>query len=346
MSPFKKLLVRLRVRKETLKKGFWYSSLFSICFMIILYFSFPYGLLKVYLLTKANLALGQMGLYVESQALKPHGLTGLRFEGVSLSYLDPLKAERVELEELTLQIKPLAFILGKLGVSLTLQEPSQEEKAGLCEIEGFLPLFSESSSFQELHIAFHSFNLGALLERFLLGSFYGQDPTKASEAMALLGPLFNDVKLFLQVSGTIEAHYSPSLDSLQSLNVSVHVEDGLMDLKNDSLLIAKQVFSPKTLLKISKTGPSLNIQEGTLIETQDLYLKPQMSLSVKDDITILEGSTLEIKVGDTIRKNYGFILSRLLPCLEGPETEGSKPLNLSLSGTLQEIYCEPLINSL
>jgi type II secretion system protein N len=108
-------------RKQKVLLGIGYVLFFVLCFVLAAYFTFPYERLRDILVQRFSSASDDgAGAKTDLQIAKlsPHWLTGIALEGVKLELTEPgSDPTTFEIDEITLNVAPIAFMLGTVKVS-------------------------------------------------------------------------------------------------------------------------------------------------------------------------------------------------------------------------------------
>ena len=309
----------------------------SLLSSLILYFTFPYNILKELILSELNTKMAPAGLYVEAKELKPYWFHGVSLHHVKVFHLDPENQNSLILEHVSIHINPVHFLFGDFPIAIELIGSNK----GSLSFSGTIPfsaLFKKEPYVEKTTIVLENFNMGDMLEKAI--PFLFASPT---EEHALLRPVFIKTDLSLPMTGKIDASYSDNQNKLEKLFVDVHFNGGYVDINNQSLDIPKQNVSPDSRIFMTKENNVLNIKQGTLFKTQDIFIQATGGITEQDEVSQFSDNTeVQIQLAELLEKNYGFLLTKMLHC--NGELETGKVTRLKLSGTVNSPNCQILVN--
>lgn len=109
-------------RRQTILLGLGYTAFFILCFVLAAYYTFPYERLRDIItqrLTTDSADGSGPKTTVHIDELSPHWLTGIALEGVKVERTEPGASEPtlIEVDEVTLNVAPIALMLGTVEVS-------------------------------------------------------------------------------------------------------------------------------------------------------------------------------------------------------------------------------------
>ena len=328
-----------RVKKSKRFKLFTtYAIVGVFSFLIFLYLSFPFNVVKEVLVGKVNEVFIQAKLPVRMTvgSFKPKFPLGLSFEDIQLSNVNDPSAT-VKIGKASVAISLLAPLLGNVAADLRL-----EQSGGSVEIETTqsirgLIAAGNSRSFKlpsgDVVIEFTRFELKPLIASALAYVRSGNNP-----ALQTIQP-FLRTEVSGLLSGKIKLDVPSPGDSFDKVtsDIDLKISKAYFEMKDETLAIPRQDFS-EARIKAKLAKKSLEIPAETKLISNDLglNLSGRMSVSDRMDITDVKlnlGLTLKGK----IEENFKTLLPVILGC-DLAKMVGGK-MDVELSGNFSALTC-------
>lgn len=307
--------------------------LLGLCsFLLFLYLTFPYGVIKEVAVSKINEQFQSQGLPLRLSigSMSPSWLTGVKLKNVQLTNAADAKAN-LKLDEVTARFNAIPLLWGTIRVTAALEQGS-----GSLDTAIELPLIDTIRGYaapKYARVTLNRFALDPLFNHGLAVVRGSKDPAmvlilplvaKTSAGGAVSGKvLFQnpDVTNFVRAKGTFDLNISKAF---------LHIDDSTLKIPRQEFEAAKidmkfennaLVFGDQTQLKAQNIGVGLNGRVA-LPETPEAVANADLNMA--------------LSMSGEIEKNLGFIVPNMLRCkpLEGGE------LKAKLTGPVTTMKCE------
>lgn len=263
------------------KQRLIYSAFFMLCFLFFFYFTFPFNVLKEFVLSKVN----QNGVVqVEASDMSPSIFGGVSLTGVEIfSLKGPQKAK---FSYASVSINYLPLFIGNLSFDAELYS----DKRNYLEVTVSLPLsglLSGAPILSSASLYSSGFQVGPLIS--VLLSSLGPD----AQSNPMLGPLVEKIMIEGKLVGDLYAKIKSSDPVKSAIDINLELKDATLLVDDPILDMDKQII--KSFVISAKTdGGSLNIAETSGFVSQDIKLKLNGSVAFAAPIS---KSNLNIALG-------------------------------------------------
>lgn len=326
--------VQRNIAKQTLfgkfKKASLKFLLFSFFLLFILYFFFPYAVVKSYFESQIQAAFIQNNILIDLKikSSRPYWLTGIQFKDISIQNMYDNKRIPFKISKFTARISFLPLLIGRISVNLNMQQQNN----GNGRIFISIPLWSifnlENLKQYEIETDFKQFDVRGLTDQAL-----GMLQSSATPALALITPVIAVTSFGGYLNGAFK--YEAKNETKNGF-ADINFNNFYFFVNDPSLNIPKQNFKQGRLF-LAWDQNAINIEDQTVFESENFYLKPKGTVKTSGKINILDLGLLLILSG-SIEKNFGFLIPQLLKCPSGSMIDGV--MNVKLIGALPQYQCE------
>lgn len=316
-----------------------YSVVGILSFLIFLYLSFPFNVVKEVLAGKVNESFIQskLPLRMTLGSLRPKFPLGLTLEDIQLNNVnDPLAS--IKIGKASVSISILAPFVGNVAADVRLEQSGGRVEIATSQSIRSLVSLSSSRSFKlpsgSTSITFNKFELKPLMASLLGYVRSGNNPS-----LQTIQP-FLRTEVSGQLSGKIKLDVPSPGDSFDKVtsDVDLKIVQGYFEMKDETLAIPRQDFSD-AIIKAKLAKKSLEIPADTKLISNDLgiNLSGRMSVSDRMDITDVK-LNLGLMMKGKIEENFKNILPLMLGC-DLSKISGNK-LDVELSGVFSALTCQ------
>jgi type II secretion system protein N len=312
-------------------RAFIYIGIGLLSFLVFIYLTFPYGVIKEVLVGQISDSMKTLGypVRVSIGSLRPHWLTGLQLKEVKIVNSTD-SAASVTLNEITLRANLLPLVWGTLHVT-----GKVTQSGGGVDLSLDLPLFSlikgNLASPSEAQIVFKSFAIDPFINHVLAVAKGSKDPS-----MVLILPLLQTTTIGGALDGSIQLD-NPEVSHFTKAKGGVKLKllNGFFHINDNTLKIPKQDFKEANI--------ELGFENNAVLVKELKFKAEDISVGLAGRVALPEmagnppQAELELDLGmhGEIEKNLGFIVPNLMRCK--PLTAGE--LKAKLSGPLSQMAC-------
>ena len=287
-------------------------------FVLFLYLSFPYEVLKEALLFRAS---NQSGVSIRIEELNPVFPLGMYAKNVTINS-DAKESDRFKLNSLSAYISFLQLFFGNLQIEAS----GVDLERGSVKVKTRFGLFSLLSS-KGIPIPTY---VGVNATRFSIGpvvDFAVSQTSLNSDAGLLLKPLLES----LDLDGKLDGKVGLSIDSKLSRSkgsMKLELQELVLKSYDQNLDFPDQSFK-KALVEATLSGGLLKVKETTGFVSQDLDIGCNGTISQK---VPLSGSIVDLNVSLKLGKPLQEHFLLLLDAATGRDTGGK--ISLKLTGEI------------
>jgi hypothetical protein len=299
------------------KKIISYFILGIISFIVLIYQTFPYSLVKenIVLEVQGILNRSKFPLNFSIKTLKPYWLTGLELQGIEVSNKFDSKGALL-IDNVTARLSVLSLFIGNITINL-----EAKQNNGILQSSITLPLFSAISGdvfVKKADANFKDFMLDNIFNQILFAVKSFEKPE-----LALVLPIISKTSLGGKLNGNIE------FQDKTFAKVNLNLKNGYLNIANESLNIPKQIFS-KAMLDLNWNGKKINISNGTGFSSENIKLETNGAIDTPADPKLPWQLNLMINLVMTgeVEKDFGFIIPQLLNCPSNVILAGVMKINL------------------
>jgi len=233
------------------KKILGYSLLGIISFLILIYQTLPYSLIKENIVIQLQSVLNKekIPLKVSIHSLKPYWITGIEMNDLEVSNKFNAKNSLV-IDLITARVSFLSLLIGNFTINIHAKQKEGEFNSSIT-----FPLFSILSgnvALKKADVKFNEFKLDNILDQILTSV-----KTLEKPEFALVLPIISKTSLGGKLNGEID------FQDKTFANVKLNLKDAYLNMANESLNIPKQLFSNANL-DLNWNGKKINISKKTL----------------------------------------------------------------------------------
>jgi type II secretion system protein N len=325
-------------KRNRLKTTLSYVIVGLVAFIIFLYISFPFNVVREVVVSRINESLIQakLPIRVTLGSIKPLFPLGVALEDVLLKNINAPEAN-LKLNSVELAPSVLPLFVGNMSVTV-----SVEQKAGRVELELKSAISGLTKSLNSRTFRLPPANFNATFNGFQIQPFIA----------GLLGyvrssnnPAVKTFESLLQtdvgglVNGKISVVNPEPGDSVDKMtaDVDINIAKGSLEIKDENLAIPKQIFTDaKIQAKLRKKV--LNIGPETKFEANDIKLGLSGDLSVSDRFDLTDVKLkLSLKLLGRFKENFDFTLPVGLGCNPSKMVDGA--MEVEFSGVLGAMTC-------
>ena len=276
-------------------------GLFFVSFLIFLYMTFPFVVLKESVVAKINNTFPQFNVSIGELVFYPVGIGAEK-----LTVEVPESGAKLRLGKLDVGVGLLALLTGRVGVNVELADL----KKGTLAVEGYLPIgniIGQDFMPRSVGLRADNFSVDSAAE---FGLAMGSSGKGANPMVA---PLLQALGITGSLDGDVDLQLSADDPSQSRGSVDLQLKQAAIKLNDKSLGLNDQVFT-KALVRGSLSNGSLEFDKESGFETSDLFIDLNGKVVLKSQLpnSIFDLSIpLELK-GDLLA-NFGFLLTALVP---------------------------------
>ena len=302
---------------------------------ILLYFTFPYNLLKELVLEKINSKLNTYNLNVSAQNLKPFYVNGFTLEGVGVDYFNNPVPENISLDNFKVYLSLSSLFTGFLRLNICIQNTIDNTLNLSLKVPLMSP-FQSSYKISSLSLDANSFDIGEILRL----AYLSISKTQLSPTLStFINPTIEKAELNVDLSGQVDIYSSSSLsDNIDSFNVNLSINKGLLRSKS-----AETQRLEKSQLIMNYKNKGLSIDKKTSLNTSDFSLDFYGDIAFAKSILDFQNSKFDLKFN---YKNQGQpqalieLMSTYLNCPKIGNEDKSKAIKYSLKGQFGNLICQ------
>lgn len=328
-----------RVKKsKRVKTVSLYAFVGIVSFLLFLYLSFPFNVVKEVLVGKVNEVFIQSKLPVR-MTVGNFGLkfpVGLALEDIQVNNVNDPSAS-IKIGKASVVLSVLSPLWGRVSADLRLEQSGGSVDVEVNQsIRGIISTLN-SRSFKlpggYLRLEFKKFELKPLIASALAYVRSGNNP-----ALQTIQP-FLRTEISGLLSGKMGLEVPTSSDSAEGIesDVDLRINNAYFEMKDETLAIPRQDFSD-AVIKAKLAKKSLEILPETKIISNDLgvQLSGRMSVSDRMDVTDVK-LNLGLSLKGKIEENFKTLLPVLLGCDLSKMVDGK--MNVELSGHFSALTC-------
>lgn len=304
--------------------------LFFTCFLSILYFVFPYSIVRNYFESQIQAILVQNNISIDLKitSARPYWITGLQFKNISVQNVYDNKRSIIQFDKITARISILPLFIGRMNANFNFQQKNKGNSKIFISIPLSAVLHPNDITKYEAKAEFEHFDLHGMTDQIL-----GIIQNSASPALALITPVIAVTSFGGYLNGAMKLKIeNQTSNGFANLNF-----DQLYFFVNDpSLNIPKQTFKQSKFF-IEWDQNAIHIDDQTVFESENFYLKPKGSIKKIEVARVIDLGVLLILSG-SLEKNFGFLVPQLLKCPSNAMIDGV--MNVKLVGSLPQYQCE------
>lgn len=309
-----------------------YVGIGFISFLVFLYFTFPYGILKELLTAKISESLAASGLSmrVSLGKMEPYWLTGVSISNLTISQA-ATPDTKLTLSEVKTRLNILPLFIGRISVSSEILQG----KTGSIRAHVSIPVLDalKGAPPKDLKVHFKAFALDAFFQQGLAFAKNSKDT-----AMLLLQPILAKSSAGGQLSGYVSFVNTDSSQSQGGVSdVKLSILKGFLHIDDNTLQIPRQNFNTAKIdLHMEKN--QITIAPGTQFAAEDLDITLGGRVNLASPVGQPEANlNLTLKMSGQIEKNLGLIVPNILRCQ--PLKDGL--LQAKLEGPVSNLACRP-----
>lgn len=316
-----------------------YTGVGLVSFLVFLYLSFPFNVVKEVAVSRVNEALIQqrIPLRISVGAMKPKFPVGIQLEDVQLMNVnDSLANLKIGRASATLNVLPI--LTGKLDADVRFTQSGGSFDVNVSDkIASLIKLASSPNARMpsgSLNVSVNNFDISPVVANAL--SF-----VKTSD-----NPMVLTIKPFLntEIRGTMSGKVSVDMPepgaSFEKLmaNVDLKLNQAYFEMRDDTLGIPRQEFTDARI-KLKLAQKTLEIPVETKLVANDLGIELSGRMNILDNMSI---NDLSLKLGLTMRgkieENFkNIILLSVLKCDVNKFVNGR--IDVELTGIPQAMNC-------
>lgn len=320
---------KVKKKPKRVKRILTLVSLGLGSFLVFLYLTFPYGVMKEVVNANILQALKASGLNMTLRLgrMEPYWLTGIAMYDVTLQ--NPTKIDKqLKFDKVTARLNILPILWGKIRISANIIQDK-----GNISLSTDLPLFAlikGQGEVSAIDITLKSFKLDALMDQVLSSLTASSSP-----AMLLVKPIVSKTIIGGSLSGDIYLDIPDGNFARATGKVLLAFQGLFLHIADETLKISKQDFSTAKIDLDLKAG-NIQIANTTQLQAQDIGIALAGGLKNSDQGMVADlDMTLNMRA--EVEKNLGFIVPQMLQCrslvngelkakLQGPISGGMKCL--------------------
>lgn len=310
---------------KKISANFGMIALFIFSFIVFLYWSFPYGVLKEALSSQIQVA---TGVNVRMEDLGPAFPLGFNAKDVEISGGGDAK---VAFKSVTIRVALWQLFLLRLGINLDIESGKNGElEFGLAF--GLPGLITKSNLVpSRITLSADSFPLDGIVS-------YGLKQAVASGAGgAMAGPIISSLGFRGNLTGSAVVHLDSASMSQSTGDIKLVFNDSALLLNDPSIGLPDQVFKTAQITA-SMAGGSLKIEPTSKFASDELMIGADGKIAVKNNFS---ASDLDMKLAVKLSGGLGDKFGWVMDGLSGGASKGGS-LNLQLRGTVAAPVTTPL----
>lgn len=292
-----------------------YVVIFFFSFLLFVFLSFPYGILKETIVSKV----GKMsGLNIQMEDFGPSFPLGIGASAIKVT--DAAGGPGIDLKSARVKIGVLPLLIGQVSIKANLETQND----GFIDVKTGISLFraivDRDPTPSKISLEAEKFSIGHIVDFAL--SRQANNPT----ANPLVAGLLSKIHLTGDLEGTadFDLNLGNMVESTGALNLDI--KKAALNIDDPALNLAPQNFS-KAVIKAKMNKGKLTVENASGFKTQELDIGMNGRIDLKPDI---EKSGLDmalsLKLDQSLKQNFGFLLD-----MSGGK-DGS--LNLQIKGSL------------
>lgn len=299
------------------KKIIGYILFGIISFLVILYQTFPYSLVKENIVIQVQNLLNaqKIPLNFSMLSLRPYWVTGVEIRGLEFeNKLD--HNDELIIRNISARLSILPLLIGNLTINADIVQ-----RDGTINAKIVFPLFSVlAGEFNLKYIDLKSTN-------FKLDSIFSQllNILRLSDKpeLALITPIISKTKIGGKLFGTI------TYEEKGSAVVKLNLKETFLNTANDALNIPVQNFSVANV-DFDWNGKKIQIHPNSKLESEDIKFELGGFIETPSDPKLPWHLDLDInlKMSGQVEKDFGFLIPQLLNCPANVVIAGVMKLNL------------------
>ena len=317
-------------RMRPVLRAFIYIGIGALSFLLFLYLTFPYGVIKEVAVSQIAEVLRSAGypVRVSIGSLRPYWFTGIQLKDVKVVNSTD-SAASLSLGEVTFRLNVLPLLWGTAKI-----EGKITQAGGSVELSADVPLLAAAkgiSSPSDAQVKFKSFALDPFINHILAVAKGSKDP-----AMVLVLPLLATTTVGGALNGDIQlensdvSHFSKAKGS-----VKLKIQNAFFHINDNTLKIPRQEFKDANI-ELGFENNAVLVKDVKLkAEDIGIVLAGRVALPEIAGNPPLAELDMELSMHGEIDKNLGFIVPNMMRCK--PLTAGE--LKAKLSGPISQISC-------
>lgn len=325
-------------KTNRLKSTLAYLIVGIVSFLIFLYISFPFNVVREVFVSRINESMIQAKLPIRMTLgrIGPVLPLGIALEDVQITNINAPDA-KLNLKRAELSPSLLSLFLGNLSVSLAVEQSDGSVELDMTSGISGLSKSLNSRSFRlpaaQVELQFKSFQIQPFIAG-LLGYVRSSNNPAVKTFESLLQ---TDVSGL--VNGKVKFVNPDPGDSVERMTADVDIEivKGFFEIKDENLAIPKQTFTEaKVQAKLSKKV--LNITPATKFDANDIKLTLSGDLDFSDqfDVTNIK-LKMALKLLGRLKENFDFTLPVGVGCNPSKMVDGE--MNVEFSGVMGAMTC-------
>ncbi|MGY3803692.1 type II secretion system protein GspN [Pigmentibacter ruber] len=309
------------------KKIISYIFISLFAFIVILYHTFPYSLLKenIVIQVQNQLNTQKIPLTFSMISLKPYWVTGVEIRGLELeNKLD--HNDELVIRNITARLSLLPLLIGNITLNMNI-----EQRDGTIIAKVVLPLFSTLSgeaSLKYLDMQAKNFKLDSIFSQLLNVIRLNEKPE-----LALITPIIAKTKIGGRLFGTI------TYEEKGRAVVKLSLKESYLNTANEALNIPLQNFTTANV-DFDWNGKKIQISPTTKFESEDIKFDLNGFVETPSDPKLPWHLDLglNLKMSGQVEKDFGFLIPQLLNCPNNVIIAGL--MKLRLVGDSSSLSCQ------
>lgn len=316
-----------------------YVGVGIISFLIFLYLSFPFNVVKEVIISKVNETFIQQKLPIRISvaSFKPKFPIGINLEDIQVSNVnDPLA--NIKIGKASAWVNVLSLLIGKVDADVRLTQSGgsldMNYNVGLAALPKMARQSSSGLPAGNARLTFQNFEIKPLVANALAFVRSGNNP-----ALQTIQP-FLRTEVSGQISGNIRLDlpsFSETLDKML-LDVDLKIGKAYFEMKDETLAIPRQEFTDaRAKLKLSKK--SIEIPTETKFIANDIGINLSGRMNVSDNLGV---NDVQLKLGlllkGKIEENFKTLLPVILGCDLTKMVNGK--MDVELNGNFSALTCK------
>lgn len=286
--------------------------LFVFSFLFFLYFTFPYGVLKEALRSQITSA---TGYDIRMKSLSPKLLIGLTADEVEIRA--PGSDVPLKFKKLKVGVSVLNLLIGRLGIDVTVSEPSGGDLAVGIKLSLF-GLAAGDFTPRVITLSAEKFSFDGIA-KFALSA-----KANATDANPMVAPLLKKIGMVGELNASVDFAIDASDPSRSRGSADIRLVKAILKLNDPALSLPDQQFS-KAQIKATLENGVLNVDQTSGLTAQELDLSFKGKINVKANLMAsLMDMTLGVKLDKGLKDSFGF----LVDAFTGSTSNGEVSLQL------------------
>lgn len=328
---------RAKKNKKT-RTALTYAGVGVFSFLLFLYLSFPFNVVKEVAVSKINDTFIQQKLPIRISvaSFKPKFPLGINLEDIQVSNVNDSSAN-VKIGRATFSLNVLSVLIGKVDADVRLTQSGGSLEMNVYDSIASIIKSSRSPSGRlpsgHVRVVFSSFEIFPFVANALAFIRSGNNP-----ALQTIQP-FLRTEISGQVSGTAKLDLPENGESLDkaTADVNLKIDKAYFEMKDETLAIPRQEFSA-AVIKMKMANKSIEIPQDTKIVANDIGIDLSGRMSVSDNLGV---NDVKLKLGLTLKGKIEENFKTLLPVILGCDLAkmvGGK-MSVELSGNFSALTC-------